>query len=88
MRAILFGGGLSLLISLLGTRYAIRFFTRQGFSLRRIPTTWRFPDRATCEAVLRIEFSSAVADRALAQCTGLTIPVGYRLHVRHKRLAP
>ena len=61
---------------------------RQGFSLRRIPTTWRFPDRATCEAVLRIEFSSAVADRALAQCTGLTIPVGYRLHVRHKRLAP
>ena len=31
MRAILFGGGLSLLISLLGTRYAIRFFTRQGF---------------------------------------------------------
>jgi SAM-dependent methyltransferase len=67
---------------------AERFFTRQGFSLRRIPTTWRFPDRATCEAVLRIEFSSAVADRALAQCTGLTIPVGYRLHVRHKRLAP
>ncbi len=31
MRAILFGGGLSLLISLLGTRYAIRFFTEQGF---------------------------------------------------------
>ena len=31
MRAILFGGGLSLLISLLGTRYAIRFFTRQGY---------------------------------------------------------
>jgi len=67
---------------------AERFFTRHGFSLRRIPTTWRFPDRATCAAVLRIEFSAAVADRALAQCTGLTIPVGYRLHVRHKRLAP
>ena len=31
MRAILFGGGLSLLISLIGTRYAIRFFTSQGF---------------------------------------------------------
>jgi SAM-dependent methyltransferase len=64
---------------------AERFFTRQGFSLRRIPTIWRFPDRATCEAVLRIEFSPAVADRAIAQCTGLTIAVGYRLHVRHKR---
>src|SRR6185312_16619588 len=33
------------------------FFAGHGFSLRRIPTTWRFPDRATCEAVLRIEFS-------------------------------
>jgi SAM-dependent methyltransferase len=65
---------------------AERFFTRQGFSLRRIPTIWRFPDRATCEAVLRIEFSAAVAERALAQCTGLTIPVGYRLHVRYKQV--
>lgn len=65
---------------------AERFFTRQGFSLRRIATSWRFPDRATLAAVLRIEFSAAVADRALGQCTGLTIPVGYRLHVRHKRL--
>ena len=67
---------------------AERFFTRQGFSLRRIPTIWRFPDRATCEAVLRIEFSAAVAARALAQCTGVTIPVGYRLHVRRKQLTP
>jgi SAM-dependent methyltransferase len=65
---------------------AERFFTRHGFSLRRIPTTWRFPDRATREAVLRIEFSPAVAARAIAQCTGVTIPVGYRLHVRHKRI--
>ena len=31
MRAILVGGGLSLLISLLGTRYAIRQFTRWGY---------------------------------------------------------
>jgi len=65
---------------------AERFFTRAGFSLRRIPTTWRFPDRATCEAVLRIEFSPTVAERALAQVPGVTVTVGYRLHVRHKRL--
>jgi SAM-dependent methyltransferase len=65
---------------------AERFFTRAGFSLRRIPTTWRFPDRATCEAVLRIEFSPAVAERALAQVTGTTITVGYRMHVRRKHL--
>lgn len=61
------------------------FFTALGFSLLRIPTTWRFPDRATCEAVLRIEFSQAVADRALAETPGVEIPVGYRLHVRHRR---
>ena len=64
-----------------------RFFAAQGFSLLRIPTVWRFPDRAACEAVLRIEFSAASADRAIAETTGLTIPVGYRLHVRRKRPA-
>ncbi len=31
MRAILFGGGLSLLISLIGTRYAIRVLSRRGY---------------------------------------------------------
>lgn len=63
---------------------AERFFAARGFSMLRIPTTWRFPDRATCEAVLRIEFSPAVADRALAETPGVTVPVGYRLHVRRR----
>ena len=63
-----------------------RFFAEQGFSLRRVPTVWRFPDRATCEAVLRIEFSGSVADQAVAQTRGVTLPVGYRLHVRRKSL--
>ena len=31
MRAILLGGGLALLISLLGTRFAISCFTQQGY---------------------------------------------------------
>ncbi|GAA3225885.1 class I SAM-dependent methyltransferase [Pseudonocardia petroleophila] len=61
---------------------AERFFVRRGFSLRRIATRWAFPDRATLEAVLRIEFSRATADRALAAVPGLEIPVGYRLQVR------
>jgi SAM-dependent methyltransferase len=61
-----------------------QFFERQGFSMRRILTTWRFPDRDTLEAVLRIEFSRPVAERAIAATTGLTLPVGYRLHVRRK----
>jgi hypothetical protein len=43
---------------------------------------WRFPDRATRDAVLRIEFSRDVAERAIRATLGLEIPVGYRLHVR------
>ena len=58
------------------------FFAGRGFSLRRIPTVWRFPDLATRDAVLRIEFSRGVAERAIAAAVGLEIPVGYRLHVR------
>ena len=63
---------------------AERFFVDQGFSLTRLPTLWRFADRASLEAVLRIEFSAAVAARAIPSVTGLTIPVGYRLHVRRR----
>ena len=62
------------------------FFAAQGFTLRRIPTVWRFPGRATRDAVLRIEFSRDVAERAIAATTGLEIPVGYRLHVRRAGL--
>jgi hypothetical protein len=65
---------------------AERFFVTRGFSLVRVPTVWRFPDRATCEAVLRIEFSRAVAERAIAAVPGLELPVGYRVHVRRKAL--
>ncbi len=63
------------------------FFAAQGFTLRRIPTVWRFPDRATRDAVLRIEFGPGVAGRAIATTVGLEIPVGYRLHVRRAGLA-
>jgi SAM-dependent methyltransferase len=58
------------------------FFAGQGFAMLRIPTVWRFPDRATRDAVLRIEFSRDVAERAIRATLGLEIPVGYRLHVR------
>lgn len=61
-----------------------RFFARQGFRQRRVDTRWRFADRATLEAVLRIEFSAEVAGRAVAATDGLTLPVGYRLHTRRK----
>jgi SAM-dependent methyltransferase len=65
---------------------AERFFLRQGFTMQRIRTTWRFPDRRTLEDVLRIEFSAAVAARAIAAVAGTELPVGYRLHVRRAGL--
>jgi SAM-dependent methyltransferase len=65
-----------------------RFFDSQGFTLRRVATEWRFPDRASLRAVLGIEFSAPVAERALASVLGLTLPVHYRLHIRRKSVGP
>jgi SAM-dependent methyltransferase len=61
-----------------------RFFAEQGFDCQKVLTHWRFDDRADLEAVLRIEFSPQVAQRAIAATPDLTIPVGYRVHVRQK----
>lgn len=61
-----------------------RFFEGRGFRLRRVDTLWRFDDRATLEAVLRIEFSAPVAAQAIAATQGLTVPVSYRVHTRRK----
>ncbi|APU13857.1 MULTISPECIES: class I SAM-dependent methyltransferase [Actinoalloteichus] len=60
------------------------FFAAQGFDCRRVDTLWRFDDRESLGSVLRIEFSRRVAARAIAQTPGLTLPVGYRLHVRRR----
>jgi hypothetical protein len=47
-------------------------------------TEWRFADAASLASVLRIEFSAEVAERAIAEVIGLSIPVGYRIQVREK----
>ncbi|WP_433264032.1 class I SAM-dependent methyltransferase [Actinosynnema sp. CS-041913] len=60
------------------------FFTAQGFVLRRVRAVWRFETRQDLEAVLRIEFSAEIAERAIAQTPGLSFEVGYRVHIRHK----
>ncbi|ASO19332.1 SAM-dependent methyltransferase [Actinoalloteichus hoggarensis] len=63
------------------------FFAGEGFDCRRVDTWWRFDDRESLAAVLRIEFSGRVAARAIAQTPGLALPVGYRLHVRRRPAA-
>ncbi|WP_199439091.1 class I SAM-dependent methyltransferase [Umezawaea beigongshangensis] len=60
------------------------FFSGNGFSTRRVRTTWRFRTRADLEAVLRIEFSAEVAARATAEVTGTEFEVAYRVHTRSK----
>lgn len=61
-----------------------RFFAEAGFTCRKVVAQWRFERRADLEAVLRIEFSAQVAGRAIAATPGLTVSVGYRVHVRRK----
>lgn len=74
-----------------------RFFADAGFRCRRVETRWRFDDVAGMEAILKIEFSARVAERAIAELTrdnaarsrwdaagGIVLPVGYRVHVREK----
>ena len=63
---------------------AERFFLDRGFACRKVTTTWRFPDRATLAAVLGIEFTPAVAGRAVADTPGLELVVGYRVHTRRR----
>lgn len=63
-----------------------QFFDAQGFAMRRVDTIWRFADRASLRAVLGIEFSAAVAERAFAETSGTCIDVAYRVHWRRKAL--
>jgi SAM-dependent methyltransferase len=62
----------------------LEFFARNDFRMVRVTARWEFQSRADLEAVLRIEFSAKVAQRAIDQTPGLSFPVGYRLHVRRK----
>lgn len=49
------------------------FWTRQGWSRRPLDLRMVFERRADLEAVLRIEFTPAVAERAIAETPGLEI---------------
>ena len=68
------------------------FFAEAGFECRRVRTWWRFSSKAALKSVLRIEFSAAVAERALAEVlvtlprgeSAVKFPVGYRVLSREK----
>ncbi|WP_323793867.1 class I SAM-dependent methyltransferase [Nocardioides sp.] len=49
-----------------------RFWTTRGWTRTPVDMGWRFESRADLEAVVRIEFAPAMADRILAEHTGDT----------------
>ncbi|MFB9890254.1 class I SAM-dependent methyltransferase [Planobispora takensis] len=50
------------------------FWARQGWAVQRLDLRMSFERRADLEAVLRIEFTPAVAERAIAETPGLELP--------------
>jgi len=56
-----------------------RFWARQGFSRTPIDMSWRFSDRASLEAVLRIEFPAALAEEFLSGFSGCEVDYAVNL---------
>ncbi len=56
-----------------------RFWARQGFSRTPVDMGWRFTDRASLEAVLRIEFPAALAAEFLAEVEGCSVDYAVNL---------
>ncbi len=59
-----------------------RFWRRQGYAVARVDMRWQFATRADFEAVVRIEFTEAMADRILAEHAGST--VDYAVNLWHR----
>lgn len=59
-----------------------RFWRRQGYAVERVDMRWDLPTRADFEAVVRIEFSPAMAEQILAGHPGST--VDYAVNLWHR----
>ena len=59
-----------------------RFWRRQGYEVARVDMRWQFATRADFEAVVRIEFTEAMADRILAEHRGSA--VDYAVNLWHR----
>ena len=56
-----------------------RFWTSRGWSRTPVMTRWRFDDRASLEAVVRIELDPRTAEAALAEHDGCTVDYAVNL---------
>lgn len=59
-----------------------RFWARQGWHREPLDIRWDQPDRASFEAVVRIEFPPAIAEAALAEHTGSSVDYAVNLFWR------
>ncbi len=60
-----------------------RFWARQGFHRRSLDIRWEHPDRATFEAVVRIEFAPELAEEILDEHPDTTVDYAVNLFWRH-----
>jgi ubiquinone/menaquinone biosynthesis C-methylase UbiE len=58
------------------------FWSAQGYQLVRIPSEWRFDNRADLEAVVRLEFGEALGNELLRDHSGLSVEYHYALYWR------
>lgn len=58
------------------------YWAERGFTLTRIASKWQFRDRATLEAVVRLEFGEKLAPELLADHSGLVVVYHYCLYHR------
>jgi ubiquinone/menaquinone biosynthesis C-methylase UbiE len=59
-----------------------RFWARQGWHRRSLDIRWELPDRATFEAVVRIEFARDLADAILSEHPGVSVDYAVNLFWR------
>lgn len=59
-----------------------RFWARQGWHREPLDVRWEHPDRATFEAVVRIEFAPELADAIVAEHSGTTVDYAVNLFWR------
>lgn len=74
-----FGGWFSTAYPMIKPDVVEKFFTERGWTRTALDMVWRFEQRADFEAVVRIEFKPADADRIIASHSGVEVDYAINL---------
>jgi hypothetical protein len=77
-----FGGWFRRALPEYDPRAVERFWARQGYARQSLDVRWEFPDRATFEQVVRIEFAPDLAGDILATHPGASVDYAINLFSR------